>query len=499
MIPPDISLYTWLDVEEVLLRFQERDNLPNWLIWAQAYWDSLTIGILSGTDKEVAKSWLKEIYDPRFQVAKEDEIAKGIDGLIILESLLDKQKVLPIIFEETVAENRVNRLVPSLARPTVIVSNPHHGEFPASFSPEFPSIVAFHSFKGGVGRTTNALVFAQALTASNYKVLLIDGDMEAPGISWLLEQRLPSPPVAFADLIALIHGDPDPEATDSIQLVAEKLQNALLDNIYVLPAFRSTRKFAALEIRPEHLIQGTANAFILTQILADLGKVLSVDVVIVDLRAGLSELSTGLILDPRVYRIFVTTLSGQSISGTAKLLELVGEKAPSARNTDPLPTIIISQVPDEIQNTELFSNQEEILLESAKAFTGEDLEPLILITRFIDSLQVLPAIWEEVLTKLKRSGSIDFLHPLLDILPKKINQNTEEKTLIPEDGNISLKSQREKFTDFTHKLIFAETIEDRDFLPTIPLRHLTSDNRHQVPISIVVGAKGLEKLIHSYK
>jgi len=75
----------------------------------------------------------------------------------------------------------------------------------------------------------------------------------------------------------------------------------------------------------------------LTDILASLGKSLGVDVVLVDLRAGLSELATGLILDPRVYRIFVTTLTGQSIAGTVRVLELIGERSPSTREEDPLP------------------------------------------------------------------------------------------------------------------------------------------------------------------
>lgn len=489
MIPSDIRLYTWLDAEEVLLRIQETDSLPSWLVWVQAYWDSLTIGIRSGTQAE-AKKWLQQVYDPRFLIDTEDE---RVDGLIILESLPNKRQVLPVILEETEEERRVPRLVPSLARPRVIVSNHQDGELPPSFSADFPSIVAFHSFKGGVGRTTNALAFAQALTEGGYSVLLVDGDMEAPGISWLLEQRLPSPPVSFADLIALVHGDPDPEAIDSIQLVADRLQSAFIDDIYILPAFRSTKRFSSLEIRPEHLIQGAKNPFILTQILADLGKALSLDVVLVDLRAGLSELSTGLILDPRVYRIFVTTLSGQSISGTARLLELLGEKAPSARDTDPLPTLIISQVPDEVQNTDLFSNQEKKLLESAKLFLGEDLQLLRVITGFADSLQVLPSTWEEVITKLKRSGIVDYVRPLLDLLPKKSSQNIEESLLITDDSPVNLKSQRETIRDFTQKRIFAETAEAKDFLSTIPLRHLASDNRHQVPITVVVGAKGSGK------
>jgi hypothetical protein len=60
MIPSDIRLYTWVDVEEVLLRQQKQDNWPKWLVWARTYWDGLTMGIRPGTQAE-AKNWLSEI------------------------------------------------------------------------------------------------------------------------------------------------------------------------------------------------------------------------------------------------------------------------------------------------------------------------------------------------------------------------------------------------------------------------------------------------------
>ncbi|MBD2295854.1 ParA family protein [Anabaena sphaerica FACHB-251] len=510
----DIRLYTWVDVEEVLLRIQEKSDLPNWLVSVQAYWDSLTIGIRPGTQDD-AKSWLKNVYDNRFRIDEEDD---RVDGLIILESLPNKPQILPVIFEETEEAHRIPRLTPSLARPGIIIPNRHVSdrELPPSFDPDFPPIVAFHSFKGGVGRTTNAIAFAQALIDGNYRVLLVDGDLEAPGISWLLEQRLPSPPVSFADLIALVHGDPDPKATDSIGLVADRLQNAFIDNIYFLPAFRSTKRFTSLEIKPEHLIQGAKNPFILTQILADLGKTLNVDVVLVDLRAGLSELSTGLILDPRVYRVFVTTLSGQSIAGTKQLLELVGERAPSVRETDPLPIIIISQVPEELKKSELLQdenkNLDNLLLDTSEFFLEKDIQSseennidssryvfgevirhLNLTTGFSDSLLVLPTTWEKVNSRLHRSGIVDNLRPLLDVLPIKQTQTIKEDIRSISDHPPAIKSQRESLRDISKKLVYAETAEIKQFLPTIPLRHLASDHRHQIPITVVVGAKGSGK------
>jgi len=479
MIPSDIRLYTWVDAEEVLLRMQQ---WPEWLVWARAYWDELTMGIRPGTQVQ-AKDWLYEVYDPRFRINPEQEM---VEGLIVLESLPNHERTLPVFFEETEEEPSTRRLTPSLSRPAVIWHPSEDIEYPQILPSNLPPVVAFHSFKGGVGRTTHALALAQALTSKNQKVLLVDGDMEAPGISWVFERRLPNSPVSFADLLALAHGDPSPEAQDAIQLVADRLLSSLTDGIFVLPSFRSNEKLFSIEIRPEHLIVGAKNPFILTNILANIGKALGVDVVIVDLRAGISELAAGLILDPRVYRIFVTTLSGQSISGTIRLLELLGEKSPSTRDTDPLPTLIITQVPENEQGSDLVLEADNKLLEASTKIIGEDRELLRVITPFADSLLVLPPAWEDVINRLQRSGIVDAVRPLVEWLPGQQAQQIATSLT-------DLKSQRQQLQDRAKQSVYAENAEVEEFLATNPLRKLASDNRHRLPIVVIVGAKGSGK------
>lgn len=476
MIPSDIRLYTWVDVEEVLLRKQKQNEWPNGLVWARTYWDGLTMGIRPGTQAE-AHDWLSEIYDPRFR-----------NNYIILESVDENQRILPICWEETEEDPPTPRLTPSLSRPGVLFPPSENVEPPAIMPSDFPPVVAFHSFKGGVGRTTHAIALAKALTAKKQTVLLVDGDLEAPGISWLFERRLPYPPVSFADLLALVHGDESPHYETAIQLVSDRLQNALIDGIFILPSFRSTSGFTSLEIRPEHLIQGSKNAFILTDILARLGKYLGVNVVLVDLRAGLSELATGLILDPRVYRIFVTTLSGQSIAGTARVLELIGERSPSTREEDPFPALIFSQVPEDKKFTDWVIEPEQQLLEAAKTFIEDNGDILRVITPFADSLLVLPPTWEEVMSKLERSGIVDAVSPLLDWLPSPSGASIPES--LP---SLSLKYQRQQIKELAEKLVYAETAQIDNFWATIPLKQLASDHRRQLPITVVVGAKGSGK------
>jgi MinD-like ATPase involved in chromosome partitioning or flagellar assembly len=479
MIPSDIRLYTWVDAEEVLLRMEQ---WPEWLVWARAYWDELTMGIRPGTQVQ-AKNWLYQVYDPRFRINPEQEM---VEGLIVLESLPNHERTLPVFFEETEEEPSTPKLTPSLSRPAVIWPPSEDIEYPDILPSDLPPVVAFHSFKGGVGRTTHALALAQALTSKNQKVLLVDGDMEAPGISWVFERRLPNSPVSFADLLALAHGDPSPEAVDAIQLVADRLLSSVTDGIFVLPSFRSNERFFSIEIRPEHLIVGAKNPFILTNLLANIGKALGVDVVIVDLRAGISELAAGLILDPRVYRIFVTTLSGQSISGTIRLLELLGEKSPSTRDTDPLPTLIITQVPENEQGSDLVLEADNKLLEASRKIIGEDRELLRVITPFADSLLVLPPAWQDVINRLQRSGIVDAVRPLVEWLPGQQAQKIATSLT-------DLKSQRQQLQDRAKQSIYAENAEVEEFLATNPLRKLASDNRHRLPIVVIVGAKGSGK------
>ncbi|MBX6378784.1 MAG: ParA family protein, partial [Clostridia bacterium] len=324
----------------------------------------------------------------------------------------------------------------------------------------------------------------------------MDADLEAPGISWLLHKRLTTPPVAFTDLISLAHGDPDPEAEETIGLVADRLRGALIDGLYVLPAFRTLDRFHVLEVRPEHLMEGAEDPYVLTHLLARLGKTLGVRAVVVDLRAGLSELAAGLLLDPRVYRVLVTTLSGQSVFGTCQELGLMARLAPSTRDEEPLPAIVIAQVEESLAEEEggrdhrtLLERQEERILEAARPFLGEqgDRWPLRVVTQFDARLMHLPLEWADVFHRIEKTGLVSGVAGLADWLPigrSRSRAGTAVEELAP---------LRRRLRDFAKRLVYAESGEGEDFLATAPLRHLASDHRHQVPIAVVVGSKGSGK------
>ena len=480
MIPKDVRLYTWVDVEEVLLRAWHEYRWPDWLVWARPYWDALTLGVRPGHQDDASR-WLATEFEPRY-----DQHTRGI----ILESLDDQRRTLPVSIEETTETPPTPRFVPTFTRPAILWASSARTARPPRLSPELPPVVALHSFKGGVGRTVHAMALAVALTEPGIrmKVLLVDGDLEAPGISRMLKRRLPEPPVSLADLLALAHGEPDPSRRVAVRLVAERLEGALLGDIYVLPAFRSVERFTSLEIRPEHLIRESDDPFVLTKLLGELGRALNVAVVIVDLRAGLSELAAGLMLDPRVYRVLVTTLAGQSVDGTCQVLRLLNDVAPSVEEEEPLPAILITQVTEEERTGDLLARAQEELLRAAPGFVTEDNQPPMVVTPFDPRLASLPLDWDEALARIRKADLHEALQGLLPWLPLRRRATAAEVA-----RRTDLDEQRRRLGTYARKLIFAEEGEGTEFLSTVPLFRLASDHRRELPVVIVVGAKGSGK------
>ena len=59
----------------------------------------------------------------------------------------------------------------------------------------FPYVFTFYSYKGGVGRSLAVMNVAYTLAGWGRHVLMVDMDLEAPGISGFLQRRVPVPTV----------------------------------------------------------------------------------------------------------------------------------------------------------------------------------------------------------------------------------------------------------------------------------------------------------------
>jgi MinD-like ATPase involved in chromosome partitioning or flagellar assembly len=424
MIANHVHLYTWVDVEYLINNAQQQHDWPEELVWARTYWDGLALGIRPRTQQEIF-SWLADKFAPHFSNAAVGS-AKLSSSHILLESASGKSRQLEVFLEETDEIPRRSRYTPRLGRAPVLWP-PHESKgYPAPLPCDLPPVVAFHSMNRDVERTLLSITLAKALHQQTAKgVLLIDGDIEAPRLTLLW--RLMSQSISLADFLALVHSDPDESSTESIELVAERVKELFLDGLYLLPAFRLDKQFPPLDIKPWHFTQGAKDPFVLTTILARLGQLLDVQAVIVDLRSGLSELSAWLLLDPRVYRVLVTSQSGPAIEGTCYLLRLLAEAAPAKHKHEPLPALIVTT---QTQEEALQARLEKQLLEAAqpllakKHLLGEGTDGPTdwhIQTAFLDAqFATLPNEWGEVTRLIEDSTLIEQMQPLVDWLAKEV-------------------------------------------------------------------------------
>lgn len=470
-------LITWVDVEQELRAEFDQGRWPPGLRAAEAYWTGVRLYLESPEHKVGVESWLREVFARHLQ---------GDDSAWHLK--LDSEVSLPIDFDLDVGSLPEPRYLPSFTRPTLIPGPVATAAEDVGDEFYEPTLVAFHSYKGGVGRTTHALSFAlEIVKRTGGKVLLVDGDFEAPGLSWHIRERYPKPEISYADLLILAHGDENPSAEGSVDAVATALKNQESNGMYVLPCFRESFRWEGLDVRPDHLMAGRS-AFAVSELLVSLGSKLGVEAIVVDLRAGLSELSAGLLLDPRMFRVLVTSMGEQSLRGVEKVADNLRDRvgARSSATTH----FIISHVPTVLRDSAQLDAARESLTSAISGPTqsldeGEVSE--VIVTEYDVDLVTLPLEWERTLAMLEQAG----LPKSLAVLVERSPISSEVRTIAPSD--LALPAARRKLAELAEQQIFAETGEATGFLRIEPLTRLAQDHRTRLPVAVVTGAKGAGK------
>jgi tetratricopeptide (TPR) repeat protein len=220
-------------------------------------------------------------------------------------------------------------------------------------------VFSFYSFKGGVGRSLALINVAYSLASRGRNVLVLDMDLEAPGISGFLTRSGELPDTAERDTLDLLawavdasnidgsEGDPiggPPIEEFTSRVPAEKLVSPRLGkagSVNVIGLSRSRNYPLRLEsilnaLRESDLVRvgSTLRAYLISrkpivETVPDYyasrePRSFPYDYVLVDSRTGLTEVG-GLCIGPLADRLVVFTgLNDQNISGTADLLRLVG-------------------------------------------------------------------------------------------------------------------------------------------------------------------------------
>ncbi|WP_422647131.1 MinD/ParA family ATP-binding protein [Actinoalloteichus caeruleus] len=502
--PEAPTFFTWFDVEQWFRDLAAEGEWPEWLVEVDAYWDSLELTL----DQQVT---FGQVWDYLGDTLGRLTVDREAERLLLEDGGVDGANGLDVVLTRAAPdhdsgrryrrpkwnENRVTREVGEA------LPRPNNAELPHGVN-----VAAFHSFKGGVGRTTHCVATARAVAASGQRVLLVDADLEAPGITWMLEAQGNRITFSFEDFLALLHGADEPDR--AVAVARRHLANQEIDGVLLLPARRDPNRTEPPRLAPGDLLTPSRSRYFLTESLARLAHALGAGTALVDLRAGASELSAPALLDPRVHRVFVTTASDQSVRGTVAMLDEVRRRAPSTAEDDPVPTVIVTQYQNSVHDgvvEDAAARLAEAVTRIMKGGAGaeemageEDPTTELLVTTplrspFSPGLLALPASWDGVAAASDRAGLGRVVAGLADNL--RAGVTPEPVADVSPSGRPSLPDRRRWLAERARLLTYAETAmkqdEDAGFLRTNSLVNLASAHRTEAPVEVVVGAKGSGK------
>ncbi len=350
-------------------------------------------------------------------------------------------------------------------------------------------VLAFHSYKGGVGRTLSLLAFAKAWSANSPKdkLLIIDSDIEAPGITWLLRQETGDGDVfSYLDLLefiqaSLLDEDKIDQITDLIASTTIKIDTSeRMAEHFILPTYRYQEQLLDIYSNPESIARGYKNRYLLAEILCDIGTKLGVSAVLIDLRAGVSEFSAPLLFDPRVKKYIVTSTSFQSVQGTQMLLEQVCKGLPIGEDKI-VPEIFLTMVQDNVDTVNIKSNLlAKYYIERETSF----MDNLITEMPFTDELVHLSS-FKQIMKKLEGRE-----------LYFNIDRLVRDSYLTGSNERLSI-SNRERVINGIYRLadsqITAEGNGEFNVLLTQPINTIIKKHYNNIPKIVILGAKGAGK------
>ena len=472
-----MMLYTWKDVERELLL--NKDKWTGVISDIEIYTDEVTIHLKEGKAKDAAKKVLTEIFEKKYD-----------GGKIFLDL---SNECLGVSFEIDEEEESDSAATP-LFRNVLYQNTAYYSELIEKELPGVP-VIAFHSYKGGVGRTLSLLAFVKAWSELNnlenpQKLLIIDADIEAPGITWLT-MRQEEASFSFLDLLEVAQEKDNVE--EIIGLTADKVSELTVKietergrtEHIVLPTYRYVEQLLDMYASPESLALSYNKKYILAEVLSKLGQKVNAGLVLIDLRAGLSEFSAPLLFDPRVKKYLVTSTSYQSVKGTGILLQQLSKGLPLSGNSK-IPEIFLTMVQKGTNTAEIISELVSVydsdVTEESASITDDMVTELPFASELVH-LETLPKIMESL------SGR-DFY--------KNINEIVKNSYMISQESkNDSLKLSRDKVIKNIHEFaanqITAEGNGTFEVLMTESIQNLIRKYKNSIPNTVIMGAKGSGK------
>ncbi|MDT7520117.1 hypothetical protein RAE19_15615 [Rhodoferax sp. TBRC 17660] len=505
-------LLTWLDIERLLKqRTALWSRLPTGILSVDCFFTGMEIRLTSEASQKI-DLWLESIFGRAYSPeSKSIQLRIGnasypIELHVEAESeVLELGRSYPLWRDVTYIA--VDKNDESNSGEDAISATPLTLSSAALKPTRFtggPDLVSFHSFKGGVGRTTALMTYVSACLGNKSpgakKILVVDADLEAPGVSfWLDEANQPN--VSFVQFLEALHYPPA-GLEASLDFFAEELRKTSLSlgslqrELFVLPAALDLAEIQDMPVVPEHLARDPINPWKLSDHLHALGKRLGADVVFIDLRAGLSELASPILFDPRIDHFFVTTVAPQSVLGMAEVLRRLyanNQLLPDDWQDAARPTVVLSLLTKELRDAGLY---EKALKTLGAAYPTEDpLTPSVqwLEAEFLSTLMSIGSLREAIenLPQSQRlfSSATDWAHALYAQNPLEGSQLSATDT----SEVLARQKSAEQLFEVCKAAEFAEGNQASSILSTEPLLNLGKHFAHALPNVLMIGAKGAGK------
>ncbi len=191
---------------------------------------------------------------------------------------------------------------------------------PDEDSPKRPLVVTFYSFKGGVGRSTALGLVASILATRNRRVVMVDFDLEAPGISIMFQsntENFNGEQYGVLDYLHQRYLTPEQEYP-SIESCISQVNLPTRGELFLAPVGEYDENYihrlADLDRRTlEKFYQGRINP--VDRLMADIKTQLDPDVILIDARPGFNDTSAIALFDLADTGIICFSPTDQSFEG----------------------------------------------------------------------------------------------------------------------------------------------------------------------------------------
>lgn len=472
-------LYTWKDVERKLLL--SKDKWEDIIVDFEVYANEVVVHVNEKKTKENVSDLLNEILDDRYDGERE-KILLDLSG-----------EYLDVSFEVDEGTKKAGVVTP-LFRNVLYQKSAYYSELMGKELPGVP-VIAFHSYKGGVGRTLSLLAFVKAWSSlkdlkNSKKLLIVDADIEAPGITWL---TMGHEETAFSFLDLLEITQKMDTVDEVVELISDKVleftikietEKTMVEHI-VLPTYRYIEQLLDMYSSPESLALSYNKKYILAEVLSKLGEKVNAEMVLVDLRAGLSEFSAPLLFDPRVKKYLVTSTSYQSVKGTEILLNQLSKGLPLNGNTK-IPEILLTMGQENVDTAdiigELTAVYDQYVTEDSISITDDIVTELPFASELVHL---------ESLTKIMKSlNGRDFYRNIFDIVQNSYAFSWGSRN---DDCKLTREEAIERIHNFAVNQITAEGNGAFEVLMTDSIQNLLKKYKSSIPNTVIMGAKGSGK------